>query len=472
LKTHKEVVPVDYLNGFLKLLFPNPRYQVPEVVISIIIALLAIALLFKKFRSHRANLVLGMAISALFLTLMLVDFQNRWQWIVGLLPTLLVGYQAFFLWLYHPKEIGTRGKGIGISEQSASAYRTDRQRRLEEQSYLRAQQSMDSHFGLRTLFIRYGLPAAVLGIVGIIILDIAVDPSKFFSLRIVPGNQVVSAENVDKILLGIKLGAAGAYVYVLLELGRRTFLHDVTGASAMWCLVTLVLGPVLAATVAVLWRLGGPPNDGWWGGGVVLFFAGFAPRRVIAAIEQAALQLLKVGSQNAVVESHLIPLSKVRGITPLIEERLGEEGIVDVNSLAEAEPVRLVRNTSFDMRQILAWIDEAILIVTLPKSWEALEEEGITGALDLAWYYNQLFAADGSPLAVIPDPIKNLASKSKLSEAASLVSTIQRLYEDAQVQYIGALYYNFTEYSGGDGTGEDGGDRRTTASPIQLGTAN
>jgi len=65
-----------------------------------------------------------------------------------------------------------------------------------------------------------------------------------------------------------------------------------------------------------------------------------------------------------VVKSRQVPLSQIRGFGPQIEERLGKEGISDVNSLASAEPVRLVRNTSFDMRQTLMWIDEAILMVT------------------------------------------------------------------------------------------------------------
>ena len=198
------------------------------------------------------------------------------------------------------------------------------------------------------------------------------------------------------------------------------------------------------------------------GGGVVLFFAGFAPRRVIAALEQAALQLLKVGGANGVVESRLIPLGRVRGITAEIEERLSEEGVLDVNSLSTAEPVRLVRNTSFDMKQILNWIDEAILIVTLPKSWEAFEEEGISGAIDLCWYYSRTFDDSGNTLEgdKIPPEIKFLADKGKVSEP-SLMSTIQRLYEDAQVQYSWALYYYFTEYSGKD----DADDRRNKPKP-------
>jgi hypothetical protein len=361
-----------------------------------------------------------------------VTVANRWQWILGLLPTLLVGYQLFFLWLYHPRETEP---GVGPSLHSETP-------QISEQSYRRAQHSVASHFSLRTLFTRYGLPAVLLGITGVVLADIIVDPKWFFSAMRFTGH-------ADTLLQGVRLGAAGAYVYVLLELGRRTFRHDVTGAAAMWCWVTLVLGPVLAATVAFLWL--GPKTDTaplWWGTGVILFFTGFAPRRVIAAIEQAAVQLLKIDTP-VVLQNRMIPLSQIRGISPQIEERLGEEGITDVHSLAASEPVRLVRNTSFDMRQILSWVDEANLIITLPRSWNALEEEGITGAIDLAWYYDKII--DPETVRVRQEPlteIRNLAAKAKI-DVDSLIATIQRLSQDTQVQYIWALYNNFTEFSGG-----------------------
>lgn len=431
-----------YVKSFFESVFPNPNYRVAVAILFLVVVTLAILLLVRRFRDQRANLVLGITIIGLLLMVMATAIPYRWQWIVGLLPTLMVGYQLFFLWLYHPKEIEGRD-GINSMEQ---------QPQVTEQSYKRAQDTINNHFSLRTLFTRYGLPAVLLGITGIIILDILVEPGKSFSLV-----QFTDDTTAARILRGLKLGAVGAYIYVLLELGRRTFRHDITGAIAMWCWVTLVLGPVLAATVSFLWRMEEAPDSaGWWGSGIVLFFTGFAPRRVIAAIEQAALQLLKVGTPT-VVETRLIPLSKIRGISLQIEERLGEEGIFDVNSLASAEPVRLVRNTSFDMKQILSWIDEAILIVTLPRSWEGLEEEGITGAIDLAWYYDQVVnTQDGSVIDPIPQQVQDLASKAKLASPANLVAAIQRLYEDTQVQYIWALYNNFTEFSGGDRTEADG----------------
>jgi hypothetical protein len=57
------------------------------------------------------------------------------------------------------------------------------------------------------------------------------------------------------------------------------------------------------------------------------------------------------------------------------EERLIEEGVTDVANLANANPYRLRRNTRFDKRQFISWIDEALLMTYLPNAWLALEAE-------------------------------------------------------------------------------------------------
>lgn len=444
----------NYLYPFFQNVFPNANYLVLAVLLLAAILTLLGLLSLSRFKHQRPNLVLGIVIIGLLLMIMVVALPNRWQWVAGLLPMLMVGYQLFYLWLYHPKEVV--GSAPDVSDRDGQS------QDISEKSYRRAQDSIDSHFSLRTLFTRYGLPAVLLGITGIVLSDILIRPNDFFSVQI----QYLGSNETDVrlILRGLRLGALGAYVFVLMELGRRTFRHDITGASAMWSWVTLVLGPALAATVALLWRVeGAPETTGWWGSGIVLFFTGFAPRRVVAAVEQAAAQLLKIGP-TTVVETRLIPLSKIRGISPQIEDRLGEEGILDVNSLAAAEPVRLMRNTSFDMRLILTWIDEAILIVTLPRSWESLEEEGIRGAVDLSKLYDQVVDEQGrllpasledldSPPAsvrLLPPSIRRLSAKAKLEDPANFAAAIKRLHEDTQVQYIQALNKHFTEFAGGD----------------------
>src|SRR4029079_10574670 len=136
--------------------------------------------------------------------------------------------------------------------------------------------------------------------------------------------------------------------------------------------VSLLLGPLVAGTVALVFRIQLGKQD-QWALGTGLFFSGFAPLRVVAVIEQSALQLLKAGDGRA-RESRLVPLGRLRGIDEATEARLAEEGISDVHSLAFADAIRLVRNTAFDLRQIVAWMDEALLLVYAPKAWSSLEE--------------------------------------------------------------------------------------------------
>lgn len=447
------------LEHAIQALIPS-QYYYQVLGLLAVIAALVFFFVTRRGKPERPNYILAIVIAILLLMLMASDVTDRWAWMAGLLPTLLVAYQAFYLWLSKPEEVEAPAALKGAPAQL--------QARLES-ARDRARDAIDSQFGMKTLFIRYGFPAALLAIIGVVVLNVLVKPGQFLSLIALNQLTVVRIDPITatKILLGLRLGALGAYVYVLMELGRRTFRHDVTGASAMWCLVTLVLGPVLAAGVAVLWRLNppSPAESNWWAGGVVLFFTGYAPRRVIAAIEQAAIQLLKIGG-GAVAPTRQIPLTQLRGISQQIADRLSEEGIEDVNALASVEPIRLYRNTSFDLRQILAWIDESILMVTLPRHWEALEEQGLTGAIDLAWYAY----ADYVGTALPTDPqrpttmLEELASETKIP-VAILRATVQRLREDRQLQDIWVLYNNFTETLGGTSSGDGGtGDGGTTTS--------
>ncbi len=358
------------------------------------------------FGGQKPNALLVSMCIALVFTFILLNEAVRWIVVLAILPPMFVVHQAIFLWLHKPRE---------AQSADTEAFKPNG---LEE----RARTTIESYYNAQTLFIRYGFPALLLLIESLILGFLLTSPALFGNL---PGWELF--------VRGARYGAVGAYTYLLLELGRRSFRHDLTGGIALWSVATIAIGPLLAGAVAVMWRLE-TVHDSPWQSGVVLFFAGFAPRRIIAAIEQAALQLLRVGPVVS-VETRTVPLTKIRGITPAIEERLGEEGIYDVHTLATAEPIRLIRNTSFDLRQILSWMDEALLIANLPRSWQALEDAGITGAIDLADYARQSAPDDG---------IKSLAEVASLPVPV-LRSAIQRLFTDAQVRYVWVLYNSFSE---------------------------
>ena len=203
-------------------------WRVFGVILFAALIALAILLTLPRSRNRRGNLVLGITIIWLLMLVFTGDVLYRWQLIVGLLPMLMVGYQLFFLWLYHPKEIAKQGPekerpptgldnpkaatGTGQTEAPQDAEPEpvtvfDKADRLSMQSFKRAQDAINSHFSVRTLLIRYGLPAVLLGATGTVIIDLLIEPGTYFSFV-----HFVSEETAKQVLLGVKLGAVGAYV--------------------------------------------------------------------------------------------------------------------------------------------------------------------------------------------------------------------------------------------------------------------
>jgi hypothetical protein len=400
-----------------------------------------------------ANLPVSTGASIIFfllLGLLALDHRMRWAGAAAAIPALLVLLQYVYLWAHKPA--ATDGQ--------------DDNAELESQAE-RAVKAVESSYGARTLFIRYGFPAVVLLVECLVLAFVLVNHETFLGLRWEP-------------TYGAQFGAVGAYAWVVLELGRRSFRRDVTSGIALWCVVTLAIGPLLAATLALIWKPTPKAGDAWQHA-VVLFYAGYAPRKVLAAITSAANQLLS-GGPAPHVETRNTPLTKIRGISPQIEERLAEEGVENVENLATVEPIRLLRDTPYDLRTILWWIDEAILMRYVPQRWELLEEQGITGAIDLADLAKQseeettpraLPAAAGAtlpsapplppappaPAGTAPAPAASAQGSAAAAPRASDVMTTlathismdpasfrvlaQRIRTDRQVTYVWWLYNKY-----------------------------
>jgi hypothetical protein len=157
----------------------------------------------------------------------------------------------------------------------------------------------------------------------------------------------------------------------------------------------------------------------------VFFVSGMLPRQFAAAVQGQVRRFFSGGSASVL---RTVPLTMIRGIGPDVEERLEEEGIYDVSSLAYVKPHQLIRATTFGSRQIVDWIDEALLIATLPDYWQQLEKLGVTGALDLSWFHMRT------------ESIESLATEIRMPKQL-LADTIARLAEDAQVGELNNLYW-------------------------------
>ncbi|MCC6409799.1 MAG: hypothetical protein IT453_21780 [Planctomycetes bacterium] len=416
-----------------------------------------------------------------------------WCWLAALIPAVIVAQHALYLFIVRASQLLDRGRrlwpfeslvslttSVGQAQARAEGRSTNRGDessslcpasegdRTQTQAYRRAvERSVDREFDGIVLLLRFGVPALLMLLVLLA-----------WMLRLLQADDPLLSPEMKS---AAWIGLSGAYCYTLLQLGQRAFVRDITNGVATWCALTLVLGPMLAILLTKL-GLEGVTADGTVPagqtngsavGGLLLavhFVAGFSPRYVIETIfEGVRKRTGYMSSANVVARG--VPLTDVRGIVPEVAERLGEEGISDVAGLALADPVRLLRNTAYDKRQVLGWIDEAILIVTMPEHWQAIEKQGITGAIDLAWC-SCVDAKRGEPDARREEPLpaSNAISPAMLAaahaaavapaqareaacsppierlslaihfDACTLDDISKRLFEDAQVGMIWALY--------------------------------
>jgi hypothetical protein len=212
----------------------------------------------------------------------------------------------------------------------------------------------------------------------------------------------------------------------------------------MWCAVNLVLGPALGAFLAYCWSGKADTGAEGFGPTSVYFLAGLAPRFITDRVNDLVRRFFYTANDSGLATARTLPLTQVRGITSLIEERLYEEGVFDVFGLAMSNPFRLMRRTPYDKRQIVSWIDEALLMLMAPRSWTDLEAQGISGAIDLAALADTIgqgVAVNPGPGGALPYPtvITDLAKAAHM-EPTVLTTLIERLEQDTQVGLLWGLY--------------------------------
>ena len=293
------------------------------------------------------------------------------------------------------------------------------------------------YFGYGPLTVRYILPAVFVTVLCSTAIAALTAPQEYLPWLYVP----TTAENakVDvagpwpgepwavQALRGAAFGFIGAYVYLLLLLTDRARQRDVTTGIAMWAAAMPVLGPIMGGVAAFLLVSGTGSSEGSFTRDAVFFIAGMLPRQFATFVQSGIRRMFENSAPAPTIRT--LPLTTLRGVGPDVAARLEEEGIHDVSALAYASPHQLIRVTTYSPKQIADWIDEALLIATVPAHWDALEKVGVTGAMDLAWYQAR------------PESIKPLADEIKMP-ASLLSDVVARLWQDAQVRDLYQLYWD------------------------------
>jgi hypothetical protein len=393
-------------------------------VFLILITLGTLALLFVQRERQGVRAVLGLVVGGLVVVGLaghMLPQASLWGWVFAALPASLVVHHGLYLGLIKPRVISREmmeGKEGGA---------------LGRANFKEMVEAQDRYFNASNIALRFGLPALAIFTIGAVLFH-GLTPMTPWSLDILLTDPNTGKEWITyPTMEAARLGAAGAYVYVLLYLGQRGFRHDITSGAALWCAVTLTLGPLLAASVSKVWvaGTGGAVGESTgWTTQALYFGIGMSPRHVAQTVARIA-QRIVMDQTRFVPPDRTVSLAMIRGITPQIEERLGEEGVHDVVGLAMADPLRLQRGTNFDKHQILGWIDMALLAHVLPESWMELEKRGVRGARDLVWYVTD------------PNPEKEEGLAKLAPEGMDPVvlrDVARRLAQDAQAQRILLLY--------------------------------
>lgn len=211
---------------------------------------------------------------------------------------------------------------------------------------------------------------------------------------------------------------------------RRLYVWDLTphvfwnAAYRLW----LVLAVATMCSASSFLTGGTESMKDLWAHGAFFFLGFIINATILKFIERA--QVFFTGGKRAKTPDH--PLAMIQGINFWHEYRLEEEGIENVQNLATCDIIELALNTRYNLRTLLDWVDQAILIHRIGEKALELREHGlISGAIDMAWAAPQ----NGGDKELTVEIAKTLKT------APIFVTTLMDgLYQDTQVRTLWDLW--------------------------------
>jgi hypothetical protein len=216
----------------------------------------------------------------------------------------------------------------------------------------------------------------------------------FFSEGPKPVYEVIKTGTISQVLYNVGnahpvvFGFLGAFFWALGTLFNRYVRGDLR--ATVYTNITVRVWSVFALIIvlAVVWG-DSPPQ--------ALLAASF----LIGIFPELGLDLIKkpikgLGRLRSPTE---ISLNQIQGLSLWDQGRLEEEGIQNVQNLATSDVVGLLVNTRLSVMSILNWVDQAILMIHAPTSYEFLRKRDIIMATDLeAIYAGRLSPQDSQSL--------------------------------------------------------------------------
>lgn len=299
------------------------------------------------------------------------DPRMRLLWLLSLALPAIVGQRALLIALIRGREVSAFFSAA--AEHSALPI-TDRS------FVVPMRERADRYFGLLAIVLRFGAPALLLGFVCFCFGNVLfMRPESIVSTSKAPLPTYVLNLDANS-LVHARLGLLGAYTYAVLLIGKRAVRNDITTGSVLWAAVALMVGPIAGALMPTLADAVGTPAGTKYH--ALAFLAGFSPQAATQFLDWATSRLFS-NPAHVGTDSSALALTRLPGINKDLEQRLDEEGIYNAFQLAYHDPVVLMRNTPFSAREILAWVDAALLLVNAQDRYDVLQRVGIVSATAL-----------------------------------------------------------------------------------------
>lgn len=317
-----------------------------------------------------------------------------------------------------------------------------RERHQYVQSFAPAPQTEDNPFS--SLFdITYNLQSYVLAVainMAIVIMAAALTLIAFqFSLGLLGAFESGAATLPRAVLAGI----AGAYVFGIFDILRSYRSADLSAITLHFIWLRIVVVAVLSAVSGVVF------TDQF--GAVAAFGMGVFPLLELFGWVRGLAEK-QLGGVVAKAPAQPPSLHNLQGMTPAVLERLGDEGIDSVQSLAFADPVRLLLRTNFEWKVILDYIDQAFLYLYLQDRALLLRDLGVRGAIEFMDTWDALGGEEGTRAilggASGPDTILH-AIASRLGQSMPQVQHLLRtIVDDFHIQFIRSLWGRLEDPAG------------------------
>jgi hypothetical protein len=233
----------------------------------------------------------------------------------------------------------------------------------------------------------------------------------------------------------------GAYVFNVSTTVRRLYLYDLT-ENVFWgdfnrllfsCGIAIVFATFTPTDLSKLLTVS-----------AVSSFNPLAVFFVIPFLANGFLQKLLESGLRSSRFSHSrrtgdLPLQTVRGIDLWKEYRFEEEGIETVQNLATADVLQLAIRTHYNLRTLIDWIDQSVLLSHLGDKVDTLVDSGLScSAIDLAWQ---------SPENTGNAEMAKLVADKIQMEPLFISATMNSLFEDAYVHHLWTLWQTRDEVS-------------------------